>query len=51
MKKLLEELFKFLSLCNERKEKGIKYTELEETVSKETITWLHSTANIYYITK
>ena len=46
MKKLLEELFKFLSLCNERKEKGIKYTELEETVSKETIAWL---INNHYI--
>ena len=46
MKKLHKELFKFLSLCNERKEKGIKYTELEETVSKETIAWL---INNHYI--
>ena len=46
MNKLHKELFKFLSLCNERKEKGIKYTELEETVSKETITWL---INNHYI--
>lgn len=46
MKKLHKELFKFLSLCYERKEKGIKYTELEETFSKETITWL---INNHYI--
>ena len=40
MKKLHKELFKFLSLCCERKEKGIKYTELEKSISKETISWL-----------
>lgn len=46
MNKLHKELFKFISLCNERKEKGIKYAELENTVSKETITWL---INNHYI--
>ena len=46
MNKLHKELFKFLSLCNERKEKGIKSTDLEEIVSKETITWL---INNHYI--
>lgn len=46
MKKLYKELFKFLSLCYERKEKGIKYTELKSSISEEAITWL---INNHYI--
>lgn len=46
MKKLYKEISKFLSLCYERKEKGIKYSELEKTISEEAITWL---INNHYI--